>query len=199
MKILSAEFIRSCYETGQFPRDRLAEVAFVGRSNVGKSALINSLLNRKHLAKVSRSPGKTRAINYFRVAIGRRNREDLYVVDLPGYGYAKVSKSVRAEWGPMIESYLTGRPELRGVVFLVDARRAEAQDRSTVEWLSLMGLKSLVVATKVDKLSRSERARTLGALKEGLGLPADATVIPYSSPTHEGREALWRELTSLLS
>ncbi len=199
MKILSAEFIRSCHEADQFPRDRLREVAFVGRSNVGKSALINSLLNRKQLAKVSRTPGKTRAINFFRITTGGTCRHEFYIVDLPGYGYAAVSKSVRAQWGPMIEGYLTERAELCGIVLLLDARRVERHDRSTVEWLTAVQRRAVVVTTKVDKLSRSERPASQSAIRDGLGLPPDVAVLPYSSVTHEGREQLWRALLELMA
>ncbi len=198
MKILSAEFIKSCHEAEQFPRDRLREVAFVGRSNVGKSSLINSLLNRRKLAKVSRTPGKTRMINFFRVTTGGKFRDSFYIVDLPGYGYAAVSKSVRAQWGPMIEGYLTERSELRGVILLVDSSGIERHDHSTVEWLTAVRHRVVVVTTKVDKLSRSERSASLAAIREDLGLPADAAVLPYSSVTHEGRDQLWRALVSLL-
>ena len=198
MKILSAEFIRSCHEVEQFPRDRLREVAFVGRSNVGKSSLLNSLLNRKKLAKVSRTPGKTRMINFFRVTTGGRVRDDFYIVDLPGYGYAAVSKSVRAQWGPMMEGYLSKRSELRGIVLLVDARGIEQHDRSTLEWLKAIQRRALVVTTKVDKLSRSERPTRLAAIRDGLALPPDMPVLPYSSVTHEGRDQLWRALVALM-
>ena len=199
MKVLSAEFIRSCREAEQFPRERLPEVAFVGRSNVGKSSLINSLLNRKKLAKVSRTPGKTRMINFFRVSATTPFRTDLYVVDLPGYGYASVAKSVRAQWGPMIEGYLTTRSKLRGIILLVDSRGIEWQDRSTVEWLNTLGQEIVVVTTKVDKLTRSERQKSLTLIRQSLGLSAQAALVPYSSVTHEGRDLLWRELRRLLS
>ena len=198
MKILSAEFIKSCYETEQFPRDRLREVAFVGRSNVGKSSLINSLLNRRKLVKISRTPGKTRSINFFRVTTGGQFRDSFHIVDLPGYGYAAVSRSVRAQWGPMIEGYLNERSELRGVVLLVDSRGIERDDHAALEWLMAVRHRLVVVATKVDKLSRSERSASLAAIRDGLGVPADVTVLPYSSVTHEGRDQLWRVLVTLL-
>ncbi len=198
MKIISAEFIRSCYQAEQFPRDRLPEVAFVGRSNVGKSALINSLLHRKKLAKISRTPGKTRAINFFRVVALDQGRSAFYVVDMPGYGYARVAKSVRAQWGPMIEGYLNERPELRGIVFLVDSRGHESLDDSTLTWLRTLERPVVVVATKVDKLTRSERAGSVAGIKEELRLTADEGPIAYSSVTHEGREAVWRVLRQLV-
>ncbi len=199
MKVVSAEFIRSCYDAGQLPGDRMPEVAFAGRSNVGKSSLINSLLYRKKLAKVSQTPGKTRALNFFRVSILDRGQSNFYVVDLPGYGYAKVAKSVRAEWGPMIEGYLRGRAALRGVVLLIDARGVQGQDQLTLEWLRAIDTRVVVVSTKVDKLSRTARATSLAGAGTSLGLPPDASVLPYSSVTHEGREALWRVLRDVLA
>ncbi len=198
MKILSAEFIKSCYQTEQFPRVRLPEVAFVGRSNVGKSSLINSLLNRKQLAKVSRTPGKTQAINFYKVDAGDLRARAFYVVDLPGYGFAKVSKSVRAEWGPMIEGYITDRTGLRGVVFLVDARGLGWQDRGALRWLRDLGLRTVVVTTKVDKLRRNERAGMAALVREGLGLSGPDDVLPYSSVTREGREAVLKALERML-
>lgn len=198
MKILSAEFIKSCYRAEQFPHLRLPEVAFVGRSNVGKSSLINSLLNRKQLAKVSRTPGKTQAVNFYKVDAAGPPARAFYVVDLPGYGYAKVSKSVRAEWGPMIEGYLTEGRALRGVVFLVDARGLGGHDRGALRWLRDLGLPAVVVTTKVDKLRRSERAGQIAALRQGLALASNDEVVPYSSVTREGRELVLKAVERLL-
>lgn len=198
MKILSAEFIKSCYEPEQFPRVRLPELAFVGRSNVGKSSLINSLLNRKQLAKVSRTPGKTQAINFYKVDVTGPSPRAFYVVDLPGYGFAKVSKSVRAEWGPMIEGYLTDRGQLRGVVFLVDARGPGRQDRGALRWLHDLQLRTVVVTTKVDKLTRGERTEKAASVREGLGLSADDELVPYSSVTGEGRDVVLKVLAAML-
>jgi len=198
MKIVTAEFIRSCQGPEQFPRDGLPEVACAGRSNVGKSSLINSLLNRKGLAKVSGTPGKTRILNFFRVTTTDPLVGNFYVVDLPGYGYAKVAKSVRAQWGPMIEGYLTNRKDLRGVLLLVDARGIERHDWTTFEWLLDAGLQPVVVATKLDKLTRGERGRNLVAIREMLNLPAATALVPYSSVTHEGRDELWRVIREML-
>ncbi|MBI4400591.1 MAG: YihA family ribosome biogenesis GTP-binding protein [Nitrospirae bacterium] len=198
MKIVTAEFIRSCHDPGQWPRGGLPEVAFVGRSNVGKSLLINSLLHRKGLAKVSATPGKTRILNFFRVTTAAPVVKTFSVVDLPGYGYAKVAKSVRARWGPMIERYLTGRAELRGVILLVDARGVERHDQMTFEWLNGLKQRTAVVATKVDKLTRSERRKSLAAIREALGLPEAIPLVPYSSITHEGRDELWQTIREML-
>ena len=198
MKILSAEFIKSCEKPEQFPRDGLPEVAFVGRSNVGKSSLLNSLLHRRKLAKVSRTPGKTCTANFFRLTAGDALLKRFSWVDLPGYGYAKVAKSVQAQWGPMIEGYLTERPELMGVLLLVDARGVERHDVTTFAWLRALGLRVVVVATKVDKLSRAERRGSLVAIRDSLNVPEGTELISYSSVTHEGRDELWRAIRGLL-
>ena len=198
MKILSAEFITSCTEPGQFPQERLPEVAFVGRSNVGKSSLINSLLGRKSLVKVSGTPGKTRLVNFFLVTTADPALRRFYVVDLPGYGYAKAAKSLRAQWGPMIERYFAERASLCGVLLLVDARRTEGQDETAYAWLRELGRPPVVVATKIDKLSRGARRGQLATIRESLGLPAEVPLLPYSSESHEGRDELWRTLSSLI-
>lgn len=199
MKITAVEFLKSCEQPDQFPRDRLPEVAFVGRSNVGKSSLINSLLNHKGLARVSQTPGKTRILNFFRVTTDDPLLKSFYVVDLPGYGYAKVAKSVRAQWGPMIEGYLTDRAPLRGVLLLVDARRTEGQESATFDWLQGLGPPLVVVATKLDKLTRSARGRHVEAIRDSLHLPESVPVVPYSSVSHEGRDALWRVIRTMLA
>lgn len=194
MKILTAEFLRSCVGPEDFPKERLPEVAFVGRSNVGKSSLINSLLHRKGLAKVSRTPGKTRAVNFFRVATADPGLRQFYLVDLPGYGYAKASKSVIAQWGPMIERYLTDRPELRSVFLLLDARGTETHDVSTYAWLCDHVCRPVPVLTKTDKLSRRERGAGLAAVRETFRLSEADRCVPYSSVTHEGRDELWQAI-----
>lgn len=194
MRIISAEFIRSCAGPEQFLNSDLPEIAFIGRSNVGKSSLINSLLQRKGLAKVSRTPGKTRLINLFRVASDDPGLAHFVVVDLPGYGYAKVSKALRAQWAPLIEQYLDGSEQLRAVVVLVESRVLSEQDRDTIAWLLSVGRPPIVVATKVDKLKMSERVGALRRLQAGLGLAEFGSVIPYSSVTGEGRERLWAVL-----
>ncbi|MGH7232542.1 MAG: ribosome biogenesis GTP-binding protein YihA/YsxC [Nitrospiraceae bacterium] len=198
MKILTAEFVKSCVSADQFPCDRLPELACVGRSNVGKSSLINALLSRKALAKVSGTPGKTRLLNFYRVATADPTLRRFSLVDLPGYGYAKVAKSVREEWGPMIEQYLTGRPELCGIVQLVDARGAQRQDETTWLWLNGLGFRPIVVATKIDKLGRAERVRCLAAIRQALQLPDAVPLVPYSSVTREGRDELWTAIREML-
>jgi GTP-binding protein len=194
MRILSAEFIRSCAGPGQFLKSDLPEIAFIGRSNVGKSSLINSLLQRKGLAKVSRTPGKTRLVNLFRITSDDPGLARFVVVDLPGYGYARVSKALRAQWAPLIEQYLDDSEQLRAVVVLVESRVLSEQDTETIAWLLSVGRPPIVVATKVDKLKMSERVSALRRLQEGLGLVEGESVIPYSSVTGEGRERLWTVL-----
>jgi len=194
MKIHDAEFVRSCVKPEQYPGERLPEVAFVGRSNVGKSSTINSLLNRKALSKVSVTPGKTQTLNFFRIQTGDKVISSLFFVDLPGYGYAKVARSVRQQWGPMIERYLCGREQLFAVVQLVDSRGVERHDVTTYQWLSHIGHPPIIVATKVDKLNRSQRRPCLANLSQSLQLSNANEVIVYSAKTNEGRLELWKAL-----
>ncbi|HEU4686199.1 MAG TPA: ribosome biogenesis GTP-binding protein YihA/YsxC [Nitrospira sp.] len=198
MKILRAEFIRSCVASEQFPQADGIQIAFVGRSNVGKSSLINSLLQRRGLAKVSKTPGKTRAVNLFSVTTDDAGLPRFLLADLPGYGYARVSKAVRAQWAPLIEDYLTGPIRPGAVVLLVESRHP-ARDQETIEWLRSIGRPPLVVATKVDKLKPSERMRTLRSLQAGLGISDADSFIGYSSVTGEGRDQLWAALKQRLT
>ncbi|HMV56609.1 MAG: ribosome biogenesis GTP-binding protein YihA/YsxC [Nitrospira sp.] len=194
MKLLSAEFIKSSVSPEQFPADHLPEIAFVGRSNVGKSSLINSLLHRKKLAKVSKTPGKTRAVNFFTVRTSDPKLPLLSLVDLPGYGYAKVSKTMRAQWGPMIEQYLEQRQSLGAVILLIESRVWMPQDVMTIQWVQSLGCGLIIVLTKADKLRQSERKPTLTEVRVACGLPAEVPVLLYSAETHEGRDALWGEI-----
>ena len=191
MKILTAEFTKSCRTPEQFPADRLDEIAFVGRSNVGKSSLINSLLNRKSLAKVSKTPGKTQAVNFFQVTTADSLVSRLYLVDLPGYGYAKVAKSVQAQWAPLIERYVLRSRHLKGIVLLVESRVLAPQDTLTAEWLHAIGRPVIVALTKVDKLRGNERREIANRTRAALGLASQVPIVPYSAETHEGRDALW--------
>ncbi len=154
MKIISAEFVKSATKPSEYPPENLPEIAVAGKSNVGKSSLINTLVNRKNLAKTSSSPGRTQTINFFRV------NEKISLVDLPGYGYAKVSLRIRETWKPMVESYLQTREGIRLVILILDARRgASPEDLTLLDWLEYHRIPSLIVLTKADKLSQLERAR----------------------------------------
>lgn len=199
MKILAAEFIESTTEPHRFAGARLPEVAIAGRSNVGKSSLINALFHRKALAKISRTPGKTRTVNFFRVATSDPRIGAFYLVDLPGYGYAEVAKTIRASWRPMIERYLGDRPALKGVLLLVDARHATEQDAMMSGWLADRGVPAVVIATKSDKLPRADRLGHLAAIRGRLELPEGVPLIPYSSKTGEGEADLWQALRELLA
>lgn len=179
--------------TGWKPVSELPEIAFSGRSNVGKSSLLNKLVRRKALARVSGTPGKTREINFFRV------NDAFHLVDLPGYGYARVSKAARDTWRPLIEGYLQTSEHLRGVVQLIDARHApSSDDLRMMDFLASLGVPTIVVATKVDKLSRAERGPTLATLAARLGIE-DEQLIPFSARTGEGRDELAQAVVSLLA
>jgi GTP-binding protein len=179
--------------TGWKPTSELPEIAFSGRSNVGKSSLLNKLVRRKALARVSATPGKTREINFFRV------NDAFHLVDLPGYGYARVSKSAREAWRPLIEGYLRASEYLRGVVQLIDARHPpSSDDLRMMDFLASVGVPTIVVATKVDKLSKAERTQTLAALAAQLGIE-DEQLIPFSARTGEGRDELAQAVVSLLA
>jgi GTP-binding protein len=186
MRITAAEFVTSAVTPAQYPVDVGPEVAFVGRSNVGKSSLINTLLNRRGLAKTSSTPGKTRTINFFCIN-GR-----LGFVDLPGYGFAQVSRAERATWGPMVAQFFQTRQELRGVVHLVDVRHPPtAEDQRTRAWLLQWQRPLLTVATKVDKIGRTQRPSHLKRITETLNLDAESPIVVFSAQTGEGKEKLW--------
>lgn len=194
MKIKKAELKAVAVKPNQYPEDTMAEVAFAGRSNVGKSSLINLLLNRKKLARVSGNPGKTRTINFYEI------NDSFRIVDLPGYGYAKVSKSITENWGQMIETYLAGRTALRKVIQLVDIRHAPtAQDIQMYEWLRYYGLDGVVVATKADKISRNEMQKNLAVIRKTLGLSPDDLIIPVSALKRTGTDQLLEIMEALVS
>ena len=185
MKIINAEFITSAVKAADYPDGELPEIALAGRSNVGKSSLLNKTVNRKGLARTSNTPGRTRLINFFRI------NGCFHLVDLPGYGYAKVSAKERANWGQMIEGYLTGRVNLRGVCQLIDVRRPPtALDLDVYQWFNMKRIMVKVIATKADKLSRSRLLNSLQTIKSDLGLPNGETVLPFSAVTGQGREEL---------
>ncbi|MGI8813289.1 MAG: ribosome biogenesis GTP-binding protein YihA/YsxC [Pyrinomonadaceae bacterium] len=188
MKISSAEFVKSVYHTSQCPAGDIPEVSFLGRSNVGKSSLLNSLLQRRALARTSNTPGRTQCINFFLV------NNSIHFVDLPGYGYAKVSKSMRADWGKMAEEYLAERRQLVLSIQLIDARhKPTALDIQLHDWLIVNQKPHIVVATKADKLSRNELQKQMKIFASDL---AESKTISYSSETGKGREELWSEIVS---
>ena len=194
MKIKKAELKAVAVKPGQYPEDNMAEVAFAGRSNVGKSSLINLLLNRKKLARVSGSPGKTRTINFYEI------NDAFRIVDLPGYGYAKVSKSVTENWGRMMETYLAGRESLLKVIQLVDIRhQPTAQDVQMYQWLRHYGLDGIVVATKADKISRNEVQRNISLIRKTLGLSPEDLVLPVSTLKRSGTDRLLQVMEDLIS
>ncbi|NKB80870.1 MAG: YihA family ribosome biogenesis GTP-binding protein [Nitrospirales bacterium] len=198
MKVSSADFVKSCVASNQYPKECLPEVAFLGRSNVGKSSTINALLKRKGLAKVSMTPGKTQTINFFRIASTDTLLKHFFLVDLPGAGYAKVPRTLREQWGPMIETYLTARAGLCGVVLLVDIRRNDTNGVETVEWIRHLGHEPLVVVTKADKLSRSHRQAALRQIQQSLPVNLAHQVILYSAHTHEGHQELWKAIRHMV-
>jgi GTP-binding protein len=178
-----------CGITSKLPENKLPEVAFAGKSNVGKSSLINGLMNRKAYARTSSQPGKTQTINYYKI------NEELYFVDLPGYGYAKVSKSVSVKWGKMIEDYLHQSKQLRLVFLLIDIRHEpSANDKLMYEWIVSHGFNPTIIATKVDKLKRSQVPKHVKMLKQSLGVVEGTPIIPYSSMTKQGRDEIWELL-----
>jgi GTP-binding protein len=178
---------------GWRPETSLPEVAFAGRSNVGKSSLLNKLVRRKAFARVSRTPGRTREINFFEV------NNAFVFADLPGYGYARISKERRAEWRPLIEGYLRRSPTLRGVVLLIDSRRDPSDDDlQMLDFLSEIGTPTIIAVTKIDKLSATERVHRIRVLTESLGLDEDQ-IIPFSAHTGTGRDELASAIVSLMS
>ncbi|MFW6239004.1 MAG: ribosome biogenesis GTP-binding protein YihA/YsxC [Thermodesulfobacteriota bacterium] len=191
MKILSAEFVTSAAAPKGYPPPRLPEIAFAGRSNVGKSSLINVLVNRKRLVKTSRTPGRTQLINFFDV------NDRFTFVDLPGYGYAKVPEAIRRKWGPMIETYLGDREPLRGVLLLLDIRRTPGTEEiDLIHWFNVHRLPALLVATKADKLSRSKQNKQLAKIGEVLGV-SEKEVLRFSAQTRQGRDRLWERIVEM--
>ena len=194
MIIKHVELETVCGYTSKLPDNDLPEIAFAGKSNVGKSSLINALMNRKSLARTSSQPGKTQTINYYNI-----NRE-LYLVDLPGYGYAKVSNTEKEKWGKLIERYLHSSKQLAAVFLLIDIRHDPSDnDRMMYEWICAQGYAPVIIATKSDKIKRSQLAKQLKAVRTGLGLPAEAVVIPFSALNKSGREEIWETAERLIN
>lgn len=191
MKISSAVFTKSAFNESHWTTDGRLEISFLGRSNVGKSSLINSLLSKKGLARTSNTPGRTQSINFFLI------NDSFYFADLPGYGYARVSKTIRESWGTMAEEYLSKRKELVLSIQLVDSRHAPSTlDRQLQEWLVYNEKPHIVVATKADKLSNNQLKKSLDEIRQ---IMPESTVIPYSSMTGKGKDEIWREIEKALN
>lgn len=181
-----------CGITSVLPKNQKPEVAFAGKSNVGKSSLINSLVNRKALARTSSQPGKTQTINFYNV------NETMYLVDLPGYGYAKVPQSEKEKWGKLIERYLHGSQQLRAVFLLIDIRHEPgANDKIMYEWICHNGYEPIIIATKLDKIKRSQIQKQVKLIREGLKVRPDTQIIPFSSETKQGVAEVWNLMESL--
>ena len=183
-----------CGITSVLPKNQKPEVAFAGKSNVGKSSLINSLVNRKALARTSSQPGKTQTINFYNV------NETMYLVDLPGYGYAKVPQSEKEKWGKLIERYLHGSQQLRAVFLLIDIRHEPgANDKIMYEWICHNGYEPIIIATKLDKIKRSQLQKQIKLIRETLEVEKDTIVIPFSAETKQGREEIWNLIDEIRS
>ena len=194
MIIKKAELETVCGITSTFPENTDPEIVFAGKSNVGKSSLINSLMNRKSLARTSSQPGKTQTINYYKV------NDDLYFVDLPGYGYANANLATNEKWGKMIEKYLHTSKQIRCIFLLIDIRHEPGKnDKQMYDWIVYNGFQPVIIATKLDKLKRSQVAKCVKIVREGLGLPKNGVLIPFSSQTKQGREEVYEFIENLLA
>ncbi len=193
MKVKQAELKAAAYNIDDFPLWDLPEVSFIGRSNVGKSSLLNILIGRKNLARTSSTPGKTRGLYFYLL------NEQLCFVDLPGYGYAKVSKQERQRWAPIIEEYLGSRVNLRGCLHLIDSRHEPTEDdRMMSEWLRAHTINTITVATKADKMSRGALVRQLPVIRKGLGFFEDDLLLPFSARTGAGRDEVWKAIKEII-
>lgn len=194
MVIKSVQLETVCGITSKLPDNILPEIAFAGKSNVGKSSLINGIMNRKSLARTSSQPGKTQTINFYNV------NEVFYLVDLPGYGYAKANQEVKAQWGKMIERYLHSSKQLKAVFLLIDIRHdPSANDKQMYQWMRHYGFDPIIIATKLDKINRSQIQKQLKAIRVGLEAQKDTIIIPYSSLSKQGREEIYDLIDSILS
>jgi GTP-binding protein len=186
MIIKSANLETVCGITSVLPKNDKPEVAFAGKSNVGKSSLINALMNRKSLARTSAQPGKTQTINFYNI------NDELYYVDLPGYGYAKVSTAIKEKWGKMIEKYLRMSKQLKIVFLLLDIRREPSQnDKNMYDWIVYQGFEPIIIATKLDKINRSQVQKQIKLIKQGLLVRPGTKILPFSAETKQGREEIW--------
>lgn len=186
MIIKSANLETVCGITSTLPENEKPEIAFAGKSNVGKSSLINALMNRKSLARTSSQPGKTQTINFYNI------NDELYYVDLPGYGYAKVSVAIKEKWGKMIERYLKNSAQLKAVFLLIDIRHEpNANDRSMYDWIVYQGFTPIIIATKLDKINRSQKDKQIKLIRETLKVAPGTKILPFSSLTKQGRDEIW--------
>ncbi|MBD5464473.1 MAG: YihA family ribosome biogenesis GTP-binding protein [Lachnospiraceae bacterium] len=193
MVIKSVNLETVCGITSTIPQNTKPEIAFAGKSNVGKSSLINALMNRKSYARTSAQPGKTQTINYYNI------NEELYFVDLPGYGYAKVSQEVKAKWGKMVENYLKRSKTLQAVFLLIDIRHEpSANDKQMYEWILSNGYHPIIIATKSDKINRSQLQKHIKMIRTGLEVEKDTILIPFSAQSKQGREDIYQLIEELI-
>ena len=193
MIIKTVELETVCGITSKLPDNTKPEFAFAGKSNVGKSSLINALMNRKAYARTSSQPGKTQTINFYNI------NDALYYVDLPGYGYAKVAQEVKAKWGKMIENYLHQSPMLKRVFLLIDIRHEPSvNDKTMYDWIVYNGYQPVIIATKPDKINRSQVQKHMKMVRQGLGIGQDVTVIPFSAETKQGRDEIWALIEEMM-
>lgn len=193
MIIKTVELETVCGITSKLPDNTKPEFAFAGKSNVGKSSLINALMNRKAYARTSSQPGKTQTINFYNI------NDALYYVDLPGYGYAKVAQEVKAKWGKMIENYLHQSPMLKRVFLLIDIRHdPSVNDKTMYDWIVYNGYQPVIIATKLDKINRSQVQKHMKMVRQGLGIGQDVTVIPFSAETKQGRDEIWALIEEMM-
>ncbi|NLY45540.1 MAG: YihA family ribosome biogenesis GTP-binding protein [Tissierella sp.] len=193
MKIIKSDLHAIAVKPSQYPQDDLPEIAFAGRSNVGKSSFINSMINRKNLARTSGKPGKTRTINFYII------NDEFRFVDLPGYGYAQVSKAEQKKWGDIIDKYLTNRENLREIILIVDMRHEPtAQDLMMYEWIKAFGFTGIVLATKADKISKGSWQKNLKVIRQKLDIKDASLVIPYSSENKTNKDEIWSILSGKL-
>lgn len=194
MIIKNASLDIVCGVTSTLPENTLPEIAFAGKSNVGKSSLINGLMNRKSLARTSSQPGKTQTINYYNV------NQQIFLVDLPGYGYTKVAKVVKDQWGKMVDKYLHRSIALQAVFLLVDIRHAPSEnDKMMYQWIVSNGYAPIVIATKLDKIKRSQVQKQVKQIRTGLELPAESRLIPFSATSKQGREEIWKIMEDVIA
>ncbi len=194
MVIKKVELETVCGYTSVLPENTKPEIAFAGKSNVGKSSLINALMNRKSLARTSSQPGKTQTINFYNI------NDEMYLTDLPGYGFAKVSQSEKEKWGKMIEKYLNTSKQLRAVFLLIDIRHdPSANDRQMYDWMVYQGFHPIIIATKLDKINRSQVQKHVKAIKVGLNVAPDTVIIPFSATTKQGRDEIWALMDQIIA